>query len=141
MRRSKPKAPTLGKKLKGFPIKLTPQHFMTIHQLYPWLREQGLTDARTDAALSVIPERKFSAEELAEGLKVGALPDTDFKDGFFLSKTVRVRAEFLEGMIQLLRCCAACSRSGNLGPTFWRRAEDLSEISVLDQLCDAQGGE
>ena len=131
------KTPSLGKRSNGFALALSHQHYYVIHQLYPWAREQGLTTPETDEALTLIPMWSIKPAEVKAAGDTGYISNMGFSDGFYRSKTIRVRAEHLQGMIRLLRLTAAFCQQGQVGGTLRRRANSLAEVSILDQLCDA----
>jgi len=128
---------TISARAKGFPVRLSQQHYYVIYQMYPWLQSIGATDASTDEALTLIPHQKLTAAEV-KGLQNGVQPDfMNYQSGFYKSKTIRIRAEHLDGMIRLLKSAAMCCNQGQVGGTLWRRAESLESVSALDRLADA----
>jgi hypothetical protein len=107
-----------------------------IQQLYPWLQKIGATDEATDEALALLPEFEMTAAHIDQALR-GATPDPLRDRSFYGSKTVRVRAEHLDGMVKLLKLTGMLIHQGQAGATIWRRGESLSKVSTLDQLADA----
>lgn len=131
------KALTISARAKGFPLQLSRQHYFVIHQGYPWLREKGLTDESTDAALGLLPDWPIPEKDLETAVSDGYAQSLHYGQGFYKGKTVRIRAEYLEGVIKLLNITAAFQTSGQLGGTLRRRAEKLQTVSALDLLADA----
>lgn len=138
--RRKIKAPTLSKRAKGFPIRLSFQHFLVIHQTYAWLREQNLTDEDTEEAISLVPTFTVPREELEQAHKTGDIPSFHWRSqsGFYRSKTFRVRAENIGAMAKLFRLVGALITQGQLGRTLVKRAVALESVCPLDRLVDAQ---
>jgi len=123
---------TISKRAKGFPVNLTLQHWFIIQQLYPWLQSVGAADEDTDAAIKLVPNYKVTPIMIAE-----AVAGKDCLSALYKSRTVRVRAEMLPGMIRLLKLAAMFTPGGQLGATLWRRACKLESIGELDMLADA----
>jgi len=131
------KTMTISARSKGFPLRLSRQHYYVVYQMYPWLQSIGATDALMDEALTLLPQQKLTAAEV-KGLQNGVEPSfMSYQSGFYKSKTIRIRAEHLEGMIRLLKAAAMCCNQGQVGGTLWRRAESLESVSALDKLADA----
>jgi len=128
---------TISARAEGFPLQLSRQHFFIIHQMYPWLREKGLTDEATDEALALFPDWPIPEKDLELAVSDGYSTSMRYGSGFYRSKTIRVRAEHLQGVIKLLKISAAFQTSGQLGGTLCRRAERLGSISAIDCLADA----
>jgi hypothetical protein len=129
---------TISKKAKGFPVSLFHLHWFTIEQMYPWLQSIGATTPETDEAFALIPKWGIGQKEIDIGL-VGRWLFEARSDGVSTStsKTIRVRAAQLDGMIRLLNLCAAFQTSGQLSGTIWRRAALLESVDTLDRLADA----
>jgi len=145
----------ISKRAKGFAFKLSNTHLLTILQTYAWLKVNGLTDAETDEGLAAIPtfsepleQAKSVDDVLQNGVRcMTCKPDRasgTWKDPLFTiskTRTIRVRAESIQSVIRLFRLCAAFVCYGQIGETLLRRAEDLEEVPILDQLYDAQRGD
>lgn len=135
MPRKKKKTLTVSRNVKGFPVALPMTHWFLIRQIYTWLGSVGgLPHAAHEASL-LLPAVEIEMEEVefaAENgwVKLGVPPTAK-------SKTLRIRADQVMGMIFLLRAVAAFHVGGQLGDTFRSRADMLESISVLDQLVDA----
>jgi len=118
-------------------------HLAIVQQLYPWLRDNGLTDEDTDEAFAEMPKYEFVQKDLQQAAQTGNMPSYWYqngeKPGLWKSITFRVRAERLQGFIKLFRLVGSTSNyGGQVGRTLLSRAEALANISPLDQLYDAQ---
>lgn len=131
---------TISARSKGFPIRLTFQHLFAIEQAYAWLEKRGMVDDEMAAAYATLPQWDVSDEAL-EAIKAGDGGESGrwfhYSQGFFKSKTFRVRASHVDGMLKLLRLCGGICHVGQTGSTIRDRAYALSQISPLDLLADA----
>lgn len=127
------KAPTLDKRAKGFAVKLTRQQLLTVRMLYPWLKEQGLTNEQTDAAIETFPA--FTPTDRSHCIDVANHKATkQIYTHLYGYKTFRVRAEHLAGVSLLLQLTATFVPGVHI---LRHRAAALNEISPLDQLADS----
>ena len=128
---------TISKRAKGFPIQLSRQHWFLIQSTYPWLMKMGAVTEGMTKAYTLIPEWEITAEDLKSAVANGYSRANQYGGGFYKSKTVRVRAQDVEGMIALLNLTAAYFAGGQLGSTLRTRAQRLESVSTLDKLADA----
>lgn len=129
--------PRMGKRVKGFPLTLTYQHYFMIRQCYPWLQQLGATNEATDMALKLIPVWEITADDVSWAITEGECPTFTYRHGFYGNKTIRVRGDELDGMIRLLRVVGAFTLASGATGTFNRRADLLESISIVDRLADA----
>jgi len=130
--------PSLDKRAKGFAIRLSGQQRFMVHAFYPWLQSQGVTDAETDEALSLIAPVEVPQDELREARLTGTVTSMSYTSGFRRSRVLRVRSEHIQAVSRLFRLIGAVCVGGQVGSTLIKRAEDLESVNLLDQLYDAQ---
>jgi hypothetical protein len=124
-----------------FPLRLTGQHCLMLHQTYPWLQQIGATDDETDAALEQIPSVTITGDDIAGALEIGVSAQVGEDIGFIRSRKYWIKAKHLPGMIKLLRLTGAYNLQGEAGLTIRRRAEEVAFFcsqNILDVLADAR---
>jgi hypothetical protein len=137
MSRHDVKGLTLSKRAKGFALSLHYSHYFIIQQLYPWLQQIGALDEDMAEAYDQLPKFDVTAEDV-QGAQQGEQPSfMSYDEGFYKSKTTRVRSEHVKGMAKLLKTVAMFCHQGQAGGTLWRRGEALDKVSALDLLADA----
>jgi len=124
----------ISKRAKGFPICLSLQHWFIIQTTLPWLSKMGMVTPEMVDAYTLVPVLEITKKDMGTARQHGWSPDCQ---SLYKSKTVRVRAEHLTGMIDILNLTAAYFPGGQLGGTLRTRAKRLQSVSALDQLADA----
>jgi len=128
---------TISKRAKGFPLQLSYQHYFIIQQLYPWLQSIDAIDEEMDEAYELLPKQKIDYDHVKDAQLGQAPAFMNYQSGFFKSRTIRIRARHIAGMVKLLKAASIFCHQGQAGGTIWRRAESLESISELDLLADA----
>ena len=134
-----PKPPIPDRKASGFALKLGTQHALVIYQLYPWLREKGLTDAETDQGLAAIPEFPIPQSEFDQVHKTYDIPSLHWRSpsGFGKTRTTRIQAVDVHAVAKLFMLVGAFVLEGQMGRTLQKRAHDLKNIATTDLLAEA----
>lgn len=130
-------------RIKGFPINFRSHHWQYVLVGYDVSRARGHNTPEMDEAAALIPNVREGVLQIGSALGITDYterPGDDESYGdprAFRTKTVRVRAAQVKGMLQLLRYAYTVCGWGSCATTLSSRISKLEEISELDLLADA----
>jgi hypothetical protein len=132
---------TISKRAKGFPIKLSNSHVLSLHQTYAWLKSKGLTDPLMDEGIKAIPEWDDPVNEaqdvgLAQIAELRWLKALSWRSVTRM-RTYRIRSGQIKSVVRLFRVVSKFMVGNQNGRVFNRRADALANVPVLDRLVDA----
>lgn len=130
-------------RVKGFPVQFQANHWRYVLVGYDVARAREHNTPEMDEVAALIPNLREGVLEVGDALGLTDYtqrpgPDDSYGDpGACRSKTVRVRAGQVKGMLQLLRYTRTVCGWGSCYTTISNRIDKLESISELDLMADA----
>lgn len=131
-------------RVKGFPVLFQAHQWEYVLVGYDVARARGHNTPEMDEVAALLPNVRPGGLSVASALGIdehfGNLPgppESLGTPGQFRSKTVRVRAGQVKGMLQLLRYTTTVCGWGSAHTTISARIAKLESISELDLMADA----
>jgi len=120
---------------KGFAVQMSKLHWLGLLHTYDALKHRGLTTDAMDEAVKLVPDVRMDSDKVMK--KILGEERRWWGEDPEGSKTVRFRAEHIEGAKQLLRASIVYGLFGQAASTYCTRLDKLNNINNLDLLADA----